>query len=182
MQTINDLRAQVKDLEEQNSTLEEQLRTEPVVETVNWPEYVSLAGQYKLKYKPDWLIRVCAGNEAAVYIAPDEASQALCATEKFSPISFTSIEGDQRTLTEAAVSEYGTDVSITTVTVSGVEGTRASYTHKGNEFVAAGVKYIQYEFFTGGRTYIATYSDGETDVDLSTEFEELVKTLKFSIN
>lgn len=179
MQTIADLRNQVKNLQEQNAALQGESAT---VDTVNWPKYSNLTGEYAFSYKPDWLLLVCAGNEATVFIAPDEESQALCATEKFSPISVTSIEGDQRALDEDEIKTYATDVVVTTATIGGVEGTKATYTHSGNEFVAAGVKYIQYEFFTNGRTYTLSYSDGETDADLSADFEALVQTIEFSIN
>ena len=179
--TINDLRAAVAELEKQNSELKDQYQTE-APQAANWPEYVSMAGKFRVKYHPAWLLRVCEGNEATVFMAPDEQSQALCGSEKFSPISVTSVNGDQRSLTEEAVSEYGTDVAITEVTVSGVKGVRAAYTHQGNEFVAAGVKYVQYEFFSGGRTYIASYSDAESDQDLSADFEEVAKSFKFSVN
>ena len=185
-QTINNLSAKLTKLEKENQQLqevEEESTAQAEKEKIaDWTVYESEAGQFSLKHNPDWSHLVCDGNEATVYIAPDSESQAICFTEHLSPIVVASTTGDNRSLTADSVSEYGNDVVITKVKVDGVSGTKATYTHRGDEFAVAGAKHVHYEFFTGGRTYSASYVRLPADsTNLLEDFELMVNnSLRFS--
>lgn len=177
--TINGLKDRVSQLEQQAAQL---TPNQEVAVSNTTTKFVSLTGKFNMQYPSDWLTLVCEGNESTVFLAPDEESQALCASEKFSPVLFSSQAGDQRSLKTASVDEYASEVKITDVTLNGVAGKKATYVLDGNEFAQAGTKVTQYEFFTAGRTYIASYNQLPSGDDLANDFEAMVKTWKFSIN
>lgn len=177
-QKLDDQKSKVTQLEAENQTLKTAQASPNVASFV---KYVNQTGDFSISYPPAWLALVCEGNLGTVFLAPDEESQALCASEKFSPVSVTSNSGDQRSLSLAEIKKYASQVELTNVTIDGVAGKKATYTHSGNEFVTKGTKYIQYEFFTNKRTYTASYGQEPTGDDLSADFEAMIKTLKFSI-
>ncbi|MBI4101315.1 hypothetical protein HY441_02500 [Candidatus Microgenomates bacterium] len=180
---VAELSKKVSDLEKESKDLKAQLAASATTtdDTASWKTFKSTAGVFTVKYPASWLTKTCEGNEATLYLAPSEDTQAICATEKGSPISVSSAAGDQRFIGTTDIGSYGDNVKIEKVTVNGVAGQKVSYTHKGNEFVAAGTKQVTYEFLTGGRTYNATYSQAPGEQDYLSIFETLVtKTLQFA--
>lgn len=177
-QKLDDQKAKTSQLEAENQTLKAAQASPNVASFV---KYVNQTGDYNISYPPDWLALVCEGNMGTIFLAPDEESQALCASEKFSPVSVTSNAGDQRSLSAAEIQKYASEVEVTNVTINAVTGIKATYTHDGNEFAAKGTKYIQYEFFTNKRTYTASYGQEPTGENLVADFEAMAQTLKFSI-
>ena len=178
-QEADDLKSRIAQLEQEKKALEDQM--DIPTDHEEGVDFISQSGQYRLKYQSGWLALVCEGNEPTVFLAPDAESQALCGSEKPSLVSFTSMGGDHRAIDQAALDAYSSEVAVTDVTLNDVSGKKATYTFDGDEFVAAGTKYIQFEFFANERTYTATYSQAPEGTDHSADFESMVQTWKFSI-
>lgn len=178
---VTQLQKQVDDLKKSNEELMAMHEHAATDATADWTEYKNTAGKFTLKYEPSWNIKVCPDNPTTVFIAPTVAAQAVCQSEKGAPISVSSLDGDQRQIDKAGYPAGASGVTKSSITVNGVAGRRAAFTHDGDEFIPAGTKQVEYEFFTNGRTYHAVYIQKPTDTDMLSDFELLVtKTLKFS--
>lgn len=153
-----------------------------VDETADWSTFTSNSSKLTFKYNPDWSSKSCSDNDVtAVYLAPPPTTQAICNSEKGAMISVSSIPGDQRSVAATDYDANGSNVVKSDVTLGGVAGKKVTYTADGDEFIAAGTKLVTYEFFTGGRTYIASYVQAPGDPNVLSDFDLLVNsTLVFS--
>lgn len=151
-------------------------------ETADWASFTSSSAKLTFKYPADWSSKSCSDNDmTSVYLAPPGTSQAVCNSEKGAEILVSSMAGNHRSINATDYAAIGTSVSKQAVTIDGVAGQKVSYTANGDDFIPAETKQVTYEFFTNGRTYIASYVQKPNDPDVLSDFELLVtKTLKFS--
>ena len=153
--------------------------------TASWTAYASTAGHFTLKFPPAWKTKVCPDNPQTLFLAPKTAALGACQSDFGGQMQVTSIGGDQRASYKYTVASYDTVVT-TTVTVSAVTGERQSAIAKGGEALGppAGTKLVQYLFFTGGRTYLATYQQqpsGDVSEDVTSDFDLMIQnTLQFT--
>jgi len=152
--------------------------------TAAWTPYRDATDGFSLRYPTTWVQRTCpAGGHTGLFLAPSSAALAVCNSDNVGQISVTVIPGDQRagfTLTGS------TGLASTPVTVGGVAGTRHSGTAVEPEALGppAGTRQILYVFFTGGRTFVCSYSQaptGATATDVAADFDLMVTaTLSFA--
>jgi len=152
--------------------------------TAAWTPYRDSTDGFSLRYPTNWAQRTCpAGGHTGLFLAPSSAALAVCNSDNVGQMAVTVIPGDQRAGFTLAGS---TGLVSTPVTVGGVAGTRQSGTAVEPEALGppAGTRQIMYVFFTGGRTYVCSYSQaptGATATDVAADFDLMVTaTLSFT--
>jgi type II secretory pathway pseudopilin PulG len=152
--------------------------------TANWKAYSSKEGQFSLKYPPSWAAatkpELCTAG--MLLLGANASSVGVCGSGNVGQIQIVSVEGIPALMGKPSV-DYS-NVNASDYTLSGVKGTKTTYTiNKGPEDLAGhpiGTKVIQYNFTTNGRSYTAVYFGQPNYPDVSKDFELMVtKTLQF---
>ena len=150
--------------------------------TAAWTHYSDPVDKFSLRYPNAWQHRTClVDGHTTLYLAPTTATLGVCNSGFGGQMSVGAFSGDQRASFKWTTG-YG---SLTTsdVTVAGVAGIRQSATVTASAGLGPepGSKLAQYLFYTGGRTYIATYTQGPAYPDTLSDFDLMVgNTLVFA--
>lgn len=164
--------------------------TAAVDPTTDWVAFSSTEGVYSGKHPKTWVgatsPEMC--SPGIMLFGVDSKSVGKCATESFGQVSIVSVAGDNRADYALNTASYK-DITKTAATANSVVGEKQVGTAKGGVdepgALTAGTKVTKYIFFTGGKTYVATYTaadlSGTAYPDALSDFDLLVtKTLKFS--
>jgi hypothetical protein len=133
--------------------------------TADWATYSNKEGSFSFKYPKTWVQAAhpekC--NPGSVLFGVNAASVGTCASGNGGQMSFSTQAGDVVSTAKMQNASYP-DVTSTAVTINGVAGTKQAGTYKDVDGFGVGptegTKLTQYTFFTGGKTYVATYSVG----------------------
>ena len=157
--------------------------------TAGWTAYSNAPGVFSFKYPPTWVQathpELC--NEGLVLLGATAQTVGICATESFGQVAISSVDGDRRSESVLDPTLY-TGITSTSVTVSGVSGTKMTGTAQNqaaNLMVGGlpdGTTVVQYIFYTNNKTYALVYNQQPTYPDVLSNFELLVtNTFKFSV-
>lgn len=155
--------------------------------TADWVAYSSKEEVYSLKYPKTW---TTASNPefcspGLLLLGGNAKSVGKCPSEYFGQISVASSDGNS--VDDQKLSTGYKDVTTTNVTVAGVSGIKMVGTvtnqdsPEGPGALANGTKVTKYIFFSGGKTYTATYVADDSYTNVLSDFDLMVtETLKFT--
>lgn len=155
--------------------------------TADWITYSSAEGRYSLKYPKNWITaahpELC--NKGIFLVAPNSASLGVCGSESIGEISFVGLAGDSSHLCYNFESEVFTNITKTTVTVSGITLTKQSGTtiddSGGNGTLPKGTLEVNYCYSGGSWGFAAVYDRKPTNPDALNDFNTIVtNTLQFT--
>lgn len=163
----------------------------------NWTKYVSLSGEFSLRYSPVWkaytyggeAARTCQLNRTDNVLDLDTLSSAntfitTCGGENPGQIHVKSLAGSNVTTPSYEGGTPGLYIkpTHTKVTVDQVEGDRYSAMASINLLgIEKDGVYIEYHFYAHGRNYWLEYVQNPSAPDVTADFDAMVtRTLKFS--
>ncbi len=162
-----------------------QTATVPADPTRSWTPYSSTAGQFSLRFNPNWKIKKCTDNPETVFLAPTAAGLAVCNSGQTGQIQVFSMSGDHTADQQLSQAQGFGAITSQDVMVHGITGKkmRSSLINPGPAAAPAGTITVVYIFYTNGRTYVARYHQepsGDRSTDAYNDFVQMVKTLSFS--
>jgi hypothetical protein len=152
--------------------------------TDGWVLYTNVPGRFSFRHPASWVF--AANPETCtptlVLFASANSYVGKCASEDFGQMSAGSFEGDGRVDQNLSAGDFD-GLATTAVTVDGVTGQRQTGVAKavsdpegmGMNPYAEGAIVVKYVFFTGGRTYTATYVQAPGEPDVLAQFDLLAQ-------
>lgn len=150
--------------------------------TVGWKTYTGK--DFTLKHPSDWLDMKNSQNCPEYFgRGATEGSQGICQSDAGAQVSVISSVEPPATFVPGA--DYYTDIVKTTVQINGIAAERYGSVSKGTEFHGfedKGTKWVHYIFAKNGKTFLATYNDGNGKYkDVLKDFDTIMtKTFKFN--
>ena len=162
--------------------------------TAGWVTSTSAAGHVTIKHPAGWHQQLCPGpNDTSIPGVVMSSTLALdaaaCGEAGFGTVMVRFAPGDHRSDFDIGTSQCGTAETPTTVTISGVAGTRTRVDYdQGSDAACSqpptvGAFAIRYVFFDGNRSFFADYGHdpAQNRPDDSATFDTMVqRTLSFT--
>lgn len=162
--------------------------------TANWIKYSSSTGKFSFLHNPHWQIYTYAGEALKTCMKDRQDNILDIETRKSADpvitgcgdgvgqVHVSSLAGARNNTSALSVDATLYDnLTSRTVTVDGVQGKRYSGIAKQNlAQIVQGGTVVEYDFFSNGRNYAFTAEQYPSSNDITSDFDQMVKTVKFS--
>jgi hypothetical protein len=149
--------------------------------TAGWATLKSPDGSFNFKAPMGWVSLTCeksGGSMSTVYMASSQSYLAACQSDNTGEADL-----DMRADNSAAAApqKQPGDQSFSSVnfTVNGIKGYKATELTSAGDALLPNTKIITYSFFSGGKSFDASYRQPNNGPDDTATFEQIVQTWKF---
>ena len=155
--------------------------TKPADPTAGWTIVKSPDGSFSFKAPPSWVSLTCeksGGSASTVYLAASQNLLAVCQSDNTGEADL-GMRAD--TSATSPPQKQSTDQSLSSVsfTVNGVKGYKTTEMTNADDVFLPNATIITYSFYSGGKSFYASYRQQSNGKDDSATFEQIVQTWKF---
>jgi cytoskeletal protein RodZ len=149
--------------------------------TADWATIKSPDGSFSFKAPMTWVSLTCdksGGSASTVYIASGQSYLAACQSDNSGEADLSMRAGNSAA---TAPQKQSTDQSLSSesFTLNGVKAYKTTEMTNADDVFLPNAKIITYSFYSGGKSFYASYRQANNGKDDTATFEQIVQTWKF---